>query len=116
MQTPSGSGPEWLAAIGTTAAFVATSWVIFRDHRLRRVTSNEEALDEALLVSAKAAPAGDYSTPPDVKTVVMVTVTNKGRRAIRDVDVEARTLVGRVSQVRLPLVQADWHSPVTFPA
>lgn len=109
---------EWLEAIGTVLAFGATSVVIFRDHRLREKERRERALDDALRVVATAGPSGDYTTKPgEAVTVVLVTVANNGRRAIRDVSILVETLGGRkVGTAVVPLIQSGWHDSRTFPA
>jgi hypothetical protein len=110
------AGPEWVAAVGTVAAFGVTSWALVRDHQLRARASKESAYDDALKVDVTWAQAGDYSVPPDVRTVIGVTVTNGGRRAITDVSVAVETDGGRhVGTELIRLVQAGWHSTVNFP-
>jgi len=45
-----GSVPDWIAAIGTSFAFVAALYVIFRDHQAQRRRQNEEDARQARLV------------------------------------------------------------------
>lgn len=84
----------WIAAIGTVAAFLATSLVIWRDHRLRVEERWEILWDEAQRVEITAGPGRDDSIPGKQGTAVGVTLANNSRRPITNVRVHAVTAVG----------------------
>jgi hypothetical protein len=96
LQLQLGNLAEWVAALGTIAAFAATWVVISRDHKARRVVQATAAYDAALSVTVTVGPTGKTVTEGQsgevvstVVTVPLVTVTNNSTRTIYDVKVVA---------------------------
>jgi hypothetical protein len=81
----SGDAAEWVAAVGTTLAFGATSIAIWAGHRLRLEQHREQMFDEALKVTVDVLKA--QSQDPTVVTTdrINTTLLNGGRRQITGV-------------------------------
>ncbi len=85
LASSSGDAAEWVAAVGTTLAFGATSIAVWAGHRLRLEQHREQMFDEALKVTVDVLKA--QSRDPTLVTTdkINTTLLNGGRRQITDV-------------------------------
>lgn len=117
-----GNVAEWVAAVGTVAAFMGGLYVINRDQESRREQRATAAYDAAVMVTVTVGPAGKTVPDPEgpagevtnkLITVPLVTVTNGSTRTIYDVEVDLRIPWGE------QLGSAEWeevppHAVVTM--
>ena len=75
---------EWVAAIGTVAAFAATWIVISRDHKARRELQATAAYDAALAVTVVVEQLAFATT--EAFPAMLVTVTNASSRSVFGVE------------------------------
>jgi len=73
---------EWAGAIGTSAAVLITAFTLRRDHQDRRQVA---ALNVVPSVGQTGGPPGPNGEPT---TYMVVTVTNNGLHAVRDVHLD----------------------------
>jgi hypothetical protein len=94
-----GNLAEWIAAVGTVAAFMGGLYVINRDQESRREQRATASYDAALAVTIAVGPAGKTVPDPDgppgevvnkVITIPLAIVTNGSTRTIYDVKVDVR--------------------------
>jgi len=86
-----GNVAEWAAGVGTVAAFVVTALALRRDSKVKEKEQADRQWDEANKVRMSAVQSGYQRPDHSPGTLMLVTITNDGRRSISDVEVEVFT-------------------------
>jgi hypothetical protein len=108
LASSAGDLAEWVAAVGTTLAFGATSLAIWAAHRLRLEQHRERMFDEALKVTVDVSKARSRDSITE-KDKINTTLSNNGRRQITDVKIFVFDARGSY-----PMVDAFYQDSIDF--